>query len=214
MTEILDIHTHHPAPQPKAVVCASPDDFNPVGGQLYSVGIHPWLTCEPIPDSVWQQLEEVAMHPQVVAVGECGIDLVKGGPLYKQMLVMRRQIELSERVRKPLVIHCVHAHDIVIGLRKDLKPTQKWLVHGFRGKPSIASMFCDAGISLSFGERYNDNSVKEVPPGMLLAETDESDKPIEDIIISLSVLAGHDLRPEIINASRLFLGLPEQSGNI
>lgn len=214
MIEILDIHTHHAAPQPNAVVCVSPDRFNPIEGQLYSVGIHPWLTCDDIPDDLWERLEEAAAHPQVVAIGECGIDLVKGGPLYKQMLVMKRQIELSEKLGKPLVIHCVHAHDIVIGMKKDLKPTQTWLVHGFRGKPTIASMFCDAGISLSFGERYNDSSVGRVPEGMLLAETDESELPIEDIIIRLSTLAGRDLRPEIIEASRRFLGLPEDEEDL
>ena len=44
MERILDIHTHRPAPQPEALVCVSPADFNPVEGQFYSVGIHPWET--------------------------------------------------------------------------------------------------------------------------------------------------------------------------
>lgn len=204
---ILDIHTHHPAPRPEAVVCVSPDQFSPMEGQLYSVGIHPWLTTGEIPDEMWEALEKVAGHPQVVAIGECGIDLVKGGPLYKQMLVMKRQIELSERIGKPVVIHCVHAHDIVIGMKKDLKPIQNWLIHGFRGKPTIAEMLTSAGISLSFGSMFNDKSVGVVPAGMLLAETDESDVSIEDIITRLSTLAGRDMKSEIEKASLHFLGL-------
>lgn len=207
MNIILDIHTHHPAPQPEAVVSVSPDNFNPIEGQLYSVGIHPWLTGDEIPDELWDKLEEAARHPQVVAIGECGIDLVKGGPLYKQMLVMKRQVELAEEVGKPLVIHCVHAHDIVIGLKKDLNPTQNWLVHGFRGKPSIARMFVDAGIWLSFGDRFNDQSVGVVPSGMLLAETDEAEVTIEDVITRLSVLSGRDVKSEIARDSLVFLGL-------
>ncbi len=207
MNIILDIHTHHPAPQPEAVVSVSPDNFNPIEGQLYSVGIHPWLTGDEIPDELWDKLEEAARHPQVVAIGECGIDLVKGGPLYKQMLVMKRQVELAEEVGKPLVIHCVHAHDIVIGLKKDLNPTQNWLVHGFRGKPTIARMFVDAGIWLSFGDRFNDQSVVVVPSGMLLAETDEAEVTIEDVITRLSVLSGRDVKSEIARDSLVFLGL-------
>lgn len=204
---ILDIHTHHPAPRPEAVVCVRPDEFAPVEGQLYSVGIHPWLTAEGVPESLWEALEQTAGHPQVVAIGECGIDLVKGGPLFKQMLVMKRQIELSEKLGKPLVIHCVHAHDIVVGMKKDLKPAQNWLIHGFRGKPTIAEMFTSVGISLSFGAMFNDKSVAVVPEGMLLAETDESDLSIEAIITKLSTLAGRDLTEEIKNASARFLGL-------
>lgn len=214
MQTILDIHTHHSAPQPDAVVSVSADMFNPIEGQLYSVGIHPWLTCGEIPDELWEKLEEAARHPQVVAIGECGIDLVKGGPLYKQMLVMKRQIELSEEVGKPLVIHCVHAHDIVIGLKKDLKPTQNWLVHGFRGKPTIARMFTDVGIWLSFGATFNDKSVGIVPSGMLLAETDESEVSIEDVITKLSVLSGRDVKSEIEQDSLVFLGLDRPQDNL
>ncbi len=212
MNTILDIHTHHPAPQPEAVVSVSPDNFNPIEGQFYSVGIHPWLTCDEIPDELWDKLEEAARHPQVVAIGECGIDLVKGGPLYKQMLVMKRQVELAEEVGKPLVIHCVHAQDIVIGLKKDLNPTQNWIVHGFRGKPTIARMFVDAGIWLSFGDRFNDQSVGVVPSGMLLAETDEAEVTIEDVITRLSVLSGRDMKSEIARDSLVFLGLDKAQG--
>ncbi len=204
---ILDIHTHHPAPCPGAVVCVTPEEFNPLEGQLYSVGIHPWSTLDDISEDTWAQLEQAAAHPQVVAIGECGIDLVKGGPLYRQMQVMKRQIELSESLGKPLVVHCVHAHDIIIGLKKDLQPVQNWAVHGFRGKPTVAKMLTDKGIWLSFGDKYNDSSVREVPAGMLLAETDESDLPISDIITRLSVLVGRDLTKEIEKDSRLFLGL-------
>ncbi len=204
---ILDIHTHHPAPCPGAVVCVTPEEFNPLEGQLYSVGIHPWSTLDDISEDTWAQLEQAAVHPQVVAIGECGIDLVKGGPLYRQMQVMKRQIELSESLGKPLVVHCVHAHDIIIGLKKDLQPVQNWAVHGFRGKPTVAKMLTEKVIWLSFGDKYNDSSVRAIPVGMLLAETDESDLPISDIITRLSVLVGRDLTKEIEKDSRLFLGL-------
>lgn len=207
METILDIHTHHHAPQPRAVVCATPDNFNPIDGQLYSVGIHPWDTSADITDESWQRLEEAARNPQVVAVGECGIDLVNGGPLYRQMQVMRRQIELSEEIGKPLIIHCVHAHDIIIGLRRDLKPTQNWLIHGFRGKPTIAKMFIDSGLSLSFGANFNHDSLSAVPLERLFAETDESELSIEEIITPLSVLKGEDLTPVIARNVRTFLNL-------
>lgn len=207
MLKILDIHTHHPAPQPEALVCVTPENFNPIEGQLYSVGIHPWETINDISDDTWKAFEEACRHPQVRAVGECGIDLVKGGPLFKQMQVMKRQIDLSEELQKPLVIHNVHAHDIIIGMKKDMKPTQNWLIHGFRGKPTVARMLTDAGIWLSFNDKFNDAAVPEVPTDLLLAETDESSTPITEIITALSSLRGHDLTEEIVNNANRFLSL-------
>lgn len=207
MLRILDIHTHHPAPQPEALVCVAPEDFNPMEGQLYSVGIHPWETMSEISDQTWEAFLEAAHHPQVAAIGECGIDLHKGGPLYRQMLVMKRQIEVSEEVGKPLVIHNVRAHDIIIGMRKDLKPTQPWMVHGFRGKPTVAQMLTDAGIYLSFGTMRNDESVTAVPRHLILAETDESPEPVDTVITSLSSLRGEDMTPVIAANSSTFLHL-------
>lgn len=202
---ILDIHTHHPAPRPEAVVCVSPEEFNPIDGQIYSVGIHPWATTGEIPPLRWQQLEDAAMHKGVRAIGECGIDMVKGGALFLQMQLLKRHVELSEKLSKPLILHCVHAHDVIIGMKKDLRPTQKWLIHGFRGKPTVAAMLTDAGISVSFGSLLNDKSVGVVPEDMLFAETDDSETPIQDIIAKLSVLRGKDLTEVIIRNSKAFL---------
>ena len=207
MYTILDIHTHHPAPQPNAVVCVSPDDFNPIENQLYSVGIHPWKTADALSDDILEKLEAAAEHPQVVAIGECGSDKIQGGPLFRQMQVMRRQIELSEKVGKPLIIHNVHAQDIIIGVKKDLNPTQPWLVHGFRGKPTIAKMLTDTGIWLSFNDKFNDMSVTETPIQFMLAETDESETPIADIITKLSSLKGEDLTATISENAARFLSL-------
>lgn len=214
MNTILDIHTHHTPPLPEAVVSVSADEFDPIEGQLYSVGIHPWLTLEDIAAESWQRLEEAAANSQVVAIGECGIDLIKGGPLYRQMQVFRRQVSLSEKLGKPLVVHCVHAHDIVIGMKKDIVPVQKWLVHGFRGKPTVAEMFIKAGIGLSFGKNYNERSVKEVPLDMLYAETDEADITISEVITGLSALTGQDLTDRIITNSGIFLGLSDTGQEI
>lgn len=205
MSNILDIHTHRPAPQPDALICVRPEDFNPVEGQLYSVGIHPWETVGKIPEETWSLLEKVAAHPQVRAIGECGIDHLKGGPLYLQMQVMKRQIDLAEKLGKPLVIHNVQAHDIIIGMKKDLNPKQNWMVHGFRGKPTIGKMLADVGIWVSFGPKFNEHSVKEIPDNLILAETDDSEMTIGEVITALSTFAGRDITDVIVRNSASFL---------
>ena len=203
----LDIHTHHPAPQPLAVINAPFADFNPMEGQMYSVGIHPWETNKDPTSQMWEQLEAVAGLPSVVAIGECGIDKLKGGFMFRQVNVLNRQIKLSENLRKPLILHDVKAHDIIVGLRRELNLAQNWCVHGLRGKPTVAKMLTDAGIYISFGEKFNPDSLKIVPLHLILAETDESSLPIEIIIQNISEAIGFDMTPVIAENSARFLNL-------
>lgn len=205
MIRCLDIHTHHPAPQPLAVVSVSTEGFNPLEGQLYSIGIHPWLTEKTVTPQQWEELERLASLPCVAAIGECGIDNLKGGPLFKQLLVFKRHIDLSEKLGKPLIIHDVKAHDVIVGLKRDLKPMQKWLIHGFRGKPTVAKMMTDAGIYLSFGEKFNPQTPPNVPQHMILAETDESELSIREIINALSNNISKDMTRIIAENTANFL---------
>lgn len=197
MKNILDIHTHHTPPQPKGVICVTPETFSLVDNQYYSIGIHPWELTAGINDEVWEKLEIALEDPQVVALGECGIDIPKGGPLFRQMQVFRRQIELSEKIGKPLIIHSVKGQEIIIGLKKEFKPTQPWLIHGFRGKPTIAKMYIDADIYLSFGEFFNEESLINLPSEYIFAETDDSTLSIEEIIARMSEARGADLTSTI-----------------
>lgn len=203
---IIDIHTHHPAPQPEGIVNIAPDDSCALEGQLYSVGIHPWNSLAAISPEQLETLEKACARPQVVAVGECGVDTLKGGPMFRQLQVFKAQIEISERLGKPLIVHDVKAHDIIVGLRRDLQPKQPWVVHGFRGKPQVAAMLLQAGCWLSFGEKFNAETLKAVAADRLLAETDDSPLSISDIISSLSAAAGHDLLATIQDNTARFLG--------
>ena len=205
MIRCLDIHTHHAPPQPLGIVSASPQEFRPLEGQMYSIGLHPWdVWDEPTPEQ-WSRLEKLAELPQVVAIGECGIDKLRGAPLFLQMIVFHRHILISEKVGKPLIIHNVKAHDQIVGLRKQLHPKQCWVVHGFRGKPTVAKMLTDAGIYLSFGEYFNADTLVEMPTEMILAETDESPRTIQQIIASLSASIGYDITERIAMNTSNFL---------
>ncbi|MBD5369750.1 MAG: hydrolase TatD [Bacteroides sp.] len=196
---VLDIHTHHPAPQPLGVISAAPEEL-PVlpGAQLYSAGIHPW-NVKGIGLSAAQTaaLTAAASRSDVVAIGETGIDLVREGcaPLAGQINAMRAHIDLSESLGKPLILHCVRGHDIIAQTRRELNPTQPWIIHGFRGKPSIADILLKAGCVLSFGDRFNAEALLCVPPEAILAETDEAEYDIREVIGLLA-----ECRPEIDEA--------------
>lgn len=194
---ILDIHSHRAAPYKEGIISLGNLEEPLVEGQYYSAGIHPWNTAEEITDETWTRLDTLAEDPRVVMIGECGIDIGKGGPMFRQLQILKRQIDLSERLRKPLILHCVKAADVILGLKADLQPSQPWIIHGFRGKPALTKQLTDKGIYLSFGEKFNPETVMQMPAEMILAETDESILTIEEIIGSLSQAANRDLLPEI-----------------
>ncbi|MCM1490808.1 MAG: TatD family hydrolase [Muribaculum sp.] len=207
---IIDCHTHKPYPAPDAIISTSPIGFSPDKAQKWSVGLHPWhldLFCDStmrIKDEIWVELVAAAANPAVVAIGECGIDMIKGGMLATQMLAFRRQALLAERLKKPLVIHSVKAHDIIVGLKRDINPEQPWIIHGFRNKPTIASIYLEAGCLLSFGEKFNPEALDITPPDRLLAETDESELPIASIIERMEKSVQRNLKDTIIENGKIF----------
>lgn len=210
---ILDIHTHHKVPQPLGIVDASPLavlDFEAIPNQCYSAGIHPWDTVQPISEDVWSELERRLSLPGFVAVGEAGVDMSgRAGMLFVQIQVLKRQIDLSERLGKPMIMHCVKAEDVICGLRRDLKPSQPWIIHGFRKKPETAQQLLRAGCLISLGEHFNYDTLSVVPDDCLLAETDTSPLSIEEIISTMSNVADRDLFPVIAANSARVLHLTD-----
>ncbi len=181
----LDFHTHDlSAPPGTAIVnlplswLLEPEKFRPLPGGFYSAGVHPWWTAdEATAQAAFAGLERLLPHPQIVAVGECGIDRLRGAETARQTEWLRRQVEAAERYRLPVTIHCVRAFDILLALHKQWRPTTRWTVHGFRGKPALARQLLDAGMDLSFGRKFNGESLALTPPGRRHRETDDETTP-------------------------------------
>ena len=146
-------------------------EFKAVDGQLYSAGIHPWDTHRDVTPEEWARLEELLRRPEFVAVGEAGVDLSgRGGMMFRQLNIFKRQIELSESLKKPIIVHCVKAEDVLCGLIRDLKPSQPWIIHGFRKKPQAAQQLLNAGCYISLGQHFNPDTLHAIPQERLLAE--------------------------------------------
>ncbi len=179
---ITDVHTHRPDAA-DAIISVSPGmAMRP--GLAYSVGVHPW-DAHAFPDSRLGELERQLQQPQVVAVGETGLDARHPG-MERQLQLFERHIQLAEAFGKPLVIHCVGAWHHLLRLRREHPGGPAWIVHGFRGKPALARQLLDAGMFLSFGERFNPASVAITPADRLLVETDTSTLPIAAIAARLA----------------------------
>lgn len=173
LCDFKDIHSHsHRGPD---VITNLPllgiPDTTP-GQAWYSAGIHPWETCAPISEDIWSWLQTVAADCRVAAIGECGLDTLKGGPMPVQESVFLRQAIIASQYQKPLIIHCARAWHRLLALRKELPDNVPLVIHGFRGKPQLAEQLLGAGFGLSFGSKYNINTISMCPPGMAYRESD------------------------------------------
>lgn len=178
---ITDCHTH--SLRRYAIVCRQPgepadDDY------VYAVGYHPWNAS----DFNEQRLEEEASLPSTVAIGETGLDVLRGPSAQVQEAAFRRHIELSERLGKPLIIHCVRAFDRLLAIKKEMRPLQPWIIHGFSRKPELARQLLDAGCYLSLGPRFNPATAAIIPADRLLIETDDDPTATID---SVAQAVGH-----------------------
>lgn len=183
-----DIHTHRlPALPGEAIVNSYPETFAPVPGGWYSVGVHPWyITPEtdtppfvtPELASRLQSLSALARHPQVVAIGEAGLDKLASASMSLQQQVFGYHVLLAMELRKPLIIHQVRSADNLLKTKKLLSPANPWIIHGFRGKAPLAQQFLRHGCYLSFGAKYSDDALRSVPLDRLFLETDDSPQSI------------------------------------
>jgi TatD DNase family protein len=230
---ILDFHTHN-INADNALISVSPVDFAP-GGRLgnsltensessensenskpfhsnrfYTVGVHPWDTQQ-CTASTLELLNEVATRPQVIAIGETGLDNTRGADLDVQQRIFLAHIELSEKLAKPLVIHLVHTSQLILKYWKtSASHRTPWAIHGMRGNANVARPLLDDGFYLSFGEYFNSETLRITPLDRLLIETDAADISID--AVAAKVATALDLPVEKVkkiaadNASRL-LGL-------
>ena len=181
---VLDFHTHCLQAE-HAIINADACRFFPQAGKCYSVGVHPWL-AEDDAAVQWERVQALAAHPQVVAIGETGLDSLRGAPLAAQMLLFERHIALANQVGKPLVVHMVRTSQQVLQVWRRCQHQVPCASHGFRGNARVVQPLVEGGFYISFGEHFNAEALRQVPLCQILAETDESALPIADIIARMA----------------------------
>jgi TatD DNase family protein len=209
MSVFIDAHTHHSnTGNPFAVRNLNFDDvedfLNSGENEFCTLGIHPW-DVHNVQSDVLEKVETWASDPRIKAIGECGLDKNSKATIKEQAFFFERQVAISEKLLKPVIIHCVAAFNEIIALRKKFKPLQTWIIHGYRGKPQMTKLLLNAGFALSFGEHYNPLSVELTPIDKLCVETDLGEKPIEHIYKGIALIKG--CLPEELNGACQLLKL-------
>lgn len=172
-------------------------------GVFAIIGLHPVHTCASFHDEKeigeggkeftsrgevfdYAYYKQLAMHPKVVAIGECGLDYYRtehegwNMEQKKQEEVFRKHIELAKETGKPLMLHVRNgsgrsAYRDALGMLRGQGVQGDF--HFFAGSWDEAKEVLDAGFSISFTGVITfthdyDEVVKNVPLDRILSETD------------------------------------------
>jgi TatD DNase family protein len=213
--DFIDIHTHKKYlvddvfslenKYPKSTGFSTP----------FSIGIHPWYIKQNNIENELLIIEEKLQYQNCYALGECGLDKLSETDFELQEAVFRKQIQLSEKYEKPLIIHCVKAYQDIIEIKKELDPIQKWILHGFKKNKQVAESLLKNGITLSFGSAIINNKklqevILEIPFENILLETDDSEINIQEVYQKLAFsknIEVEELQQKIkLNFNRIFKG--------
>jgi TatD DNase family protein len=125
--------------------------------------------------AAYQKLGE---SPRVIAIGECGLDYYRADESTKDIQTKNfiQQMELANKLSKPLMLHIRNAYDDALEIVK-MHAKVRGDVHFFAGDWSVAKKFLDLGFTLSFTGVITfthdyDEVIRNTPLDMLLSETD------------------------------------------
>ena len=156
-------------------------------GDSYALGIHPLYTPQAADDDLErlaQLLEQHRNDPQLVAIGEIGLDFfVPGLDAERQTRFFRQQLQLARRFDLPVILHVRRSADALLkGLRE--LPVQGGIAHAFNGSLQQAQAFIALGFKLGFGGALTYERAlqlrrlaTELPIEALVLETDAPDMP-------------------------------------
>ena len=146
-----------------------------------AVGIHPNYAVQAKPGD-WEVIEELALSPKVIAIGETGLDRYwDHTPFEVQLDYFRRQMELAKQRDLPFIVHCREAEtDVVAALREAAgKGLLKGIMHSFCGGRATLDAALELGMHISFAGMLTFKKnvelrelAKSVPLDRLLVETD------------------------------------------
>jgi len=171
--------------------------------RLFSTaGVHPH-EAKSVDQNTIPQLRELASHPHVVAVGECGLDYNRDfSPRDQQRSALEQQLALAVELQLPVFMHERDAHEDFVAI---LKPFRDQLpaavVHCFTGDVVTARAYLDLDLHLGItgwicderrGQHLRD-IVKDIPDNRMMIETDAP------------YLAPRDIRPKVHRNEPKFL---------
>jgi TatD DNase family protein len=146
-----------------------------------TAGVHPHHAAE-LDEVALQELTTLAAQPEVVAVGECGLDYFRNlSPRPAQITAFRHQLDLAVKLRKPVFLHQRDAHDEFLTILREYGPRLVGgVAHCFTAGSAEARAYLDLGLYIGITGWISDERrglhlrevVRTIPAERLLIETD------------------------------------------
>ncbi len=146
-----------------------------------TAGFHPH-NAKDYSEQYFDKIKDKANNPNVVAIGECGLDYYrKYSSKETQVVCFERHIELSSITKKPLFLHERNAHkDFLDILSENLDTLDKFVVHCFTGDIDQLRKYLDIGSYIGITGWITDKRrgshlhdiIKFIPRNRLMIETD------------------------------------------
>lgn len=199
------------------------------GAVRAAVGIHPTRLGGPSEvDAALVELGRLAASPDVVAIGEVGLDAGTGNDaLEAQERFLLGCLELARARGLPLVLHVVGAHEAALALLRPWAPIPA-VVHYFVGDAALARRYLELGCLISVGKpatRPSEVALREalveIPIDRLLLETDtyplpgRATEPRDAAKVCAAVARLRGLEPAVVAArtTESFLRLFSREAN-
>ncbi|MGL4762704.1 MAG: TatD family hydrolase [Sarcina sp.] len=144
-----------------------------------AVGVHP-SDAFGVDDAVMKEIEGLAGHPKVKAIGEIGLDYYweENPSKEEQKDAFRRHLELAKKLNMPVIIHDRDAHQDTLEIMKEF-PDVIGVVHCFSGSAEMAVECLKLGYYIGVTGVVTFKNAKKiidvvqvVPMDKLLVETD------------------------------------------
>jgi TatD DNase family protein len=146
-----------------------------------TAGIHPHHAGE-LDAAVLAEIESLAQQPEVVAIGECGLDYFRDiAPRATQQRAFHQQLELAARLGKPVFLHERDAHDDFVSIVREHRPSLVGgVAHCFTGTGEQLHRYLDLDLAIGITGWICDERrgahllplLREIPAAALHLETD------------------------------------------
>jgi TatD DNase family protein len=146
---------------------------------LACVGRHP-NSAGGFDEGAAAEIEDLAAHPRVRAIGETGLDYYReGAPRGAQRAAFEAQVEIARRTGLPLVIHMRDSVEDTFEVLRSRADGLTVILHCFSASPDGAAQAGERGWYCSFAGNLTypraealREAARVVPPELLLVETD------------------------------------------